>query len=294
MSNTEPRDHELSRRLVALWELDRLREVCLEDRRVLGTAALDERTNPALRTRSLALTVRDDRGDDLFGEGVEEVGGIERAAVNDESNVLRNVALGVELTDCRENCGELSSSVRGRRANGGTTHSLPASIPSKPPSSHRSPTSNRFPCRRGVVAGCRQTQISRKNATKGKAEDEPKLHEVAAAVLTTVHLGVHLHEKLVSKKRRRGNDETDDTAILSLAVDVVNLGHETSVGDGRVEDVVEVDGKDGKEAFLAGRRDGVGGVGCAGKGKVSEQRVWWVKTHAVHALVPAAKLRLQG
>jgi hypothetical protein len=42
----------------------------------------------------------DDRRDDLFGEGVEEVGGVEGAAVNDESDVLGNVALGVELTDC--------------------------------------------------------------------------------------------------------------------------------------------------------------------------------------------------
>lgn len=35
-----------------------------------------------------------------------------------------------------------------------------------------------------------------------------------------------------------------DTAVLSLAVDVVDLGHETLLCDGRVEDVVEVDRKD--------------------------------------------------
>lgn len=68
-----------------------------------SAAALHEGAHPSFRTRSLALTMSDDGRDDLFGESVEEVGGVEGAAVDDESDVLGDVALGVELTDCFRN-----------------------------------------------------------------------------------------------------------------------------------------------------------------------------------------------
>jgi hypothetical protein len=100
VGDTKPRNHHFTRTFVLLGELNRLRLVSLEDGRVRSAAALHEGAYPSFRTRSLALAMSDDRRDDLFGEGVEEVGGVEGAAVNDESDVLGNVALGVELTDC--------------------------------------------------------------------------------------------------------------------------------------------------------------------------------------------------
>lgn len=52
---------------------------------------------------------------------------------------------------------------------------------------------------------------------------KPQLHEIAAPVLPTLHLGVH------------------DAAVLALAVDVVHLGHERGLGHRGVEDMVEED-----------------------------------------------------
>lgn len=103
------------------------------------------------------------------------------------------------------------------------------------------------------------------------------MHQVATAVLTPAHLG------------------EDNSAVLALAVDVIHFGDEASIGDGRVEDVVEVDRQDAEEAFFAS--------GCLSRrGQPAEldamlgmQRttVYVVSVVAVHAFVPAAKLRLR-
>lgn len=45
---------------------------------------------------------------------------------------------------------------------------------------------------------------------------------------------------------------THDSAVFSLAIDVVHLCDEALARDGGVEDVVEVDGQDAEESFLAG------------------------------------------
>lgn len=45
---------------------------------------------------------------------------------------------------------------------------------------------------------------------------------------------------------------THDSAVFSLAIDIVHLCDEALARDGGVEDVVEVDGQDAEESFLAG------------------------------------------
>jgi hypothetical protein len=59
------------------------------------------------------------------------------------------------------------------------------------------------------------------------------VHQVATTVLPPAHLG------------------EDDSAVLALAIDVVNLGDEAGVGDRGVEDMVEVDRQDAEEAILS-------------------------------------------
>lgn len=50
------------------------------------------------------------------------------------------------------------------------------------------------------------------------------MHKIPTAILAPLHLRV------------------DDTAVFTLAVDVVHLGNEAGLGHGGVKDVVEVDG----------------------------------------------------
>jgi hypothetical protein len=74
---------------------------------------------------------------------------------------------------------------------GKQTYSLPASKPAELPSTHPSLTADRSPWNTAAVVtyGTRGSIEVLEEREKG---NEPKLHEVAATVLTSVHLGVDL------------------------------------------------------------------------------------------------------
>lgn len=98
----------------------------------------------------------------------------------------------------------------------------------------------------------------------------PELHQITAAILSSLHLRV------------------DDSTVLSLAVDVVHLGHKAGLGHSRVEDVIKIDRNlqktrpscqrsrrrlssfckthNGQETLLSSSSDSVGRVGSVGPG----------------------------
>lgn len=105
-------------------------------------------------------------------------------------------------------------------------------------------------------------------------------------------------EKCEPERDEGEKKDTHDAGILALAVDAVDLGREACRRDGRVEDVVDVDGEDAQETLLARRRDRVGRVGRPAGGDVwirlfVDKGVSGRETHAVQAFVPSAKLRLR-
>lgn len=90
---------------------------------------------------------------------------------------------------------------------------------------------------------------------QAKRKHVPKLHEVVAAILASAHLGVYLRSKLCQsrEKQRRLVACTYHSAVFTLAVDVMHLCDEALARNGGIQDMVEVNGQDAEEPFLARR-----------------------------------------